>query len=622
MPETHAAMTRSEPAATPPTSASAPVPSTMVQKYGGTSVATAAKIQAAARRAVEARDAGARVAVVVSARGKTTDELIALAREIHPEPPAREMDMLVATGEQVSIALMAMAIDRLGHTAVSLTGGQMGMETDSVHGRARIRTITPARIEEGFAAGHIVILAGFQGTDQDGNITTLGRGGSDTTAVAIAAALGADVCEIHTDVDGIFTTDPRIVPDARKLAQISYDEMLELASVGAGVMHSRSIEFAKKYGVVIHVRNSGTSEPGTLIRPEDPTLEHVVVRGAALSKAEASVTVRHIPDRPGVVHAIFSAVAAAHVIVDMIVQNASAAGYTDISFTVGTADLPETLRIVGAVAERLEAAEVASATDVSKVSVVGLGMRTHSGVADRMFAALAAVGVNIRMITTSEIKISVLVDADAADEALRAVHAEFALAEPLPEHVDPVSHRPKPTAAAAGDEERLRGIARSLPAMEDILVSHVDADARQGRVTIAGIPDRPGVSAEVFRTVAAAGVAVDMIVQNVGHDGATRLTFSAPRADLPAARAAAEQALAKLGGGGVTTDDAMTILSVRGVGLRSHTGVAARLFSALADAAINIDLITTSELHVTVVVADADGPRAARVIAAAFGLDK
>ena len=298
----------------------------VVQKFGGTSVANAEKIRAAAERAIETKEAGHHVVVVVSARGHRTDELIELANEIHPSPPARELDMLMSTGEQESIALLAMAIHAQGHEAYSLTGGQMGIVTDSFHGKARIREISTTRINQILAEGKIAIVAGFQGIDLEQNITTLGRGGSDTTAVAIAAALGADVCEIYTDVEGVYTTDPRLVPDARKIDQISYDEMLELASVGAGVMHSRSIEFAKKFGVIIHVRHSGRNTEGTLIRPEHPSMEHVVVRGAALQRAEVRVTLEGVPDVPGVVYKIFSRIAAAHIVVDMIVQNASIDG--------------------------------------------------------------------------------------------------------------------------------------------------------------------------------------------------------------------------------------------------------------------------------------------------------
>lgn len=593
----------------------------VVQKFGGTSVATAEKILRAARRAIQAKQDGHDVAVVVSARGHTTDELIALAEEIHARPPARELDMLVATGEQVSIALLAIAIHSLGYEAVSLTGGQMGIVTDSIHGKARIRAIATDRIRSLFKEGKIAIIAGFQGVDQDQNITTLGRGGSDTTAVAIAAALQADVCEIYTDVDGVYTTDPRQVPSARKMTQISYDEMLELASMGAGVMHSRSIEFAKKYGVVIHVRNSGSDEPGTLIRPEAPEMEHVVVRGAALARDEVRVTIKGVPDVPGVVYRIFSSLSAAHVVVDMIVQNAPRNGRTEVSFTVGTGDLSKALELMRGVSADLRAEGVDHSTGVAKVSVVGLGMRTHSGVAERMFNALAAQKINIRMISTSEIKISVLVDADRASDALRAVHAEFQLDQPLPE-LD-LGYRLKSNAMVprSDSDERLKSIARKLSAMEDILVSNVSLDENQGRITLFGVPDKPGVASTVFSHIADANVPVDMIVQNVGEGDVTDLSFTVLRGDLETGAAAARQVLAEIGGGDVAADGAMAKIAVRGVGMRSHTGVASRMFETLAAAKVNIQLINTSELHITMVVDRAHGQAGVAALRQAFQLD-
>jgi aspartate kinase len=596
----------------------------VVQKFGGTSVADAEKILAAARRAIAAKDAGRHVAVVVSARGRTTDELIALANEIHPNPPARELDMLMATGEQESIALLAMAIHALGREAVSLTGGQVGIVTDSIHGKARIREISTARIRKAFDEGKIAIVAGFQGVDQDQNVTTLGRGGSDTTAVAIAAAVGADVCEIYTDVDGVYTTDPRLVPEARKIDQISYDEMLELASVGAGVMHSRSIEFAKKFGVVIHVRHAGTESEGTVIRPESPLLEHTVVRGAALVRSEARITIAGVPDVPGVVYRIFSRVAAAHVVVDMIVQNTSIDGRTEVSFTVSDVDLADALKVVGDVAREIGAERVEYGTDVSKVSVVGLGMKVHSGVADRMFQALAGRAINIRMITTSDIKISVLVAQEDAVEALRAVHEEFGLHEPLPEVHEGFAFHPKHELLQpkAVSPERLQAVARSLPTMEDILVGAVDYDDNQGCVTLRNVPDRPGVASRVFSAVALARIPVDMIVQNVGQDGCTVLSFTVLKSDLDAAADAARAVMAEIGGGEVHCDAEMTKISVRGVGMRSHTGVAARMFEALASQNVNIRMITTSELHITVVVARQDRRKALRALRDAFNLDE
>jgi aspartate kinase len=594
----------------------------VVQKFGGTSVANAEKVLAAARRAIRAKLAGHQVAVVVSARGHTTDELIDLAREIHPSPPSRELDQLLATGEQVSIALMAMAIDFLGHRAVSLTGGQIGIVTDSVHGKARIRSIDTTRLRTVLNAGNIAIVAGFQGIDADGNIMTLGRGGSDTTAVAVAAALGADVCEIYTDVDGVFTTDPRLVPEARRLERISYDEMLELASAGAGVMHSRSIEFAKKFGVVTRVRHSGHDGEGTEIRPESPIMEHTVVRGAAIAKEEARITFRSLPADGTGVDRIFTRLAENHVVVDMIVRNATTDGRSEISFTVTESDLARTLELAEPLVRETGAASVDHSTDVAKVSVVGLGMRTHSGVARRMFTALAAAKVNILMISTSEIKISVLVLKDEAPRALRAVHAEFELDKPFIEAAPETPRRPGSGGSADGAEERLKEIARSLPTMEDILVSDVESDERQGRVTVFGVPDRPGFASQVFSKVAEAGIPVDMIVQSAGTDGCAHISFTVMREDLAAAGRCAEEAMASLGGGKIETDAEMVKIAVRGVGMRTHTGVAFRMFRALASRNIPLPLINTSELHITVAVGRAHAPAALSAIRETFGLER
>src|ERR1041384_7494795 len=402
--------------------------SLIVQKFGGTSVADSQKILAAARKAVRAQQEGNQVVMVVSAMGKNPDVLVDLAHEISDEPPAREMDMLLSTGEQVSVALMAMAIHSLGHEAISLTGAQIGIKTDSTHTKARIQSISTARMKKLLDEGKIVIAAGFQGIDEDFNITTLGRGGSDTTAVALAAVLNADACEIYTDVDGVFTTDPRLVAEARKLDRVSHDEILELASLGAGVMHSRSIEFGKKFNVPIHVRNSASfsDEPGTIIGSESEGADRAV-SGAALTKNEAQITIAGVPDQPGTSYALFSKLFGVNVAVDMIVQNAGADGSADISFTVLEDALPKALAASKKAAAELGAESVLHDAGLSKVSIVGLGMATQTGVADRMFRALADAKINIEAITTSEIKVSVLVKRDQALPALRAVHSEFEL---------------------------------------------------------------------------------------------------------------------------------------------------------------------------------------------------
>ncbi|GAB62874.1 MAG: aspartate kinase [Candidatus Jettenia sp.] len=399
----------------------------IVQKFGGTSVANAERIRAAAKRIIETYKAGNKVIVVVSARGQTTDELIDLAYELTDNPSTRELDMLMSTGEQISIALVAMAIHALGYPAVSFTGGQVGIITDSYHTKARIRNISTNRIQKELENGTIVIVAGFQGVDANENITTLGRGGSDTTAVALASIMGADRCDIFTDVDGIYTADPRKVPYARKLDKVSYDEILELASLGAQVMHSRSIEFAKKYNVPLYVRSSFNNSEGTLICKEVKEMEDIVVSGVAVSKEDAKITIRAVPDVPGQAAKIFHEIARRNINVDMIIQNASIEGRADVTFTVPRSDLRIALETAEKIKNDLGAKEVMHDSKIAKLSVVGIGMRSHCGVAEKMFSVLADEKINIQMISTSEIKISCVIDDAHADRALRAVHTAFGL---------------------------------------------------------------------------------------------------------------------------------------------------------------------------------------------------
>ena len=399
----------------------------IVKKFGGTSVADVDCMRRVARRVWEAQQEGHRVVTVVSAMGKTTDDLIALAREVNPHPAERELDMLMSTGEQISSAILTMALHALGAEAVSLTGGQAGIYTDDVHTKAKILRIDPDRIHEQLDASRIVIVAGFQGLTPEQDIATLGRGGSDTTAVALAAALKADRCQIYTDVSGVFTADPRIVRNAVKLDEVSYDEMLELASLGAQVLQSRAVEFAKKYEVELEVLSSFTGEPGTVLRGEVERMENIVVRGVASDKNQAKVTVRAVSDRPGVAAAIFQALAAASINVDMIVQNVSREGHTDLSFTVPADDLRKSREVVEAMMDEVGATGITVDEDLAKVSVVGVGMRGHSGVACRMFTALADADINIDMIATSEIKISVGIKQDQADRAMQVLHDVFEL---------------------------------------------------------------------------------------------------------------------------------------------------------------------------------------------------
>jgi len=399
----------------------------IVQKYGGSSVADPERIRKVAKRIVATKRRGEKVVVVVSALGDTTDRLIELAHQIASEPSEREMDVLISTGEQVSVALLAMAIHSLGTRAISFTGPQVGIVTDSSHTKARILKINTDRIKEELRRGKIVIVAGFQGADINENITTLGRGGSDLTAVALAAALKASCCEIYTDVAGVYTADPRIVPRARKLSSISYDEMLEMASAGAKVLHNRSVEFAKRFDIPIRVRSSFSRGEGTMVTKERKCMENVVVRGVTLNTDEAKVSLRGVPDKPGVAARIFKIVADENINIDMIIQNIGAGGKSDISFTVLKRDLKRTLAIVRKIAETLGTEQVDFDENIARISIVGVGMRTHSGIAARMFGALASQKINIEMISTSEIKISCIVNKKYGQKAARVIHTKFGL---------------------------------------------------------------------------------------------------------------------------------------------------------------------------------------------------
>jgi aspartate kinase len=402
----------------------------VVQKYGGTSVGDVERMKRVADRVARTHQAGNQTVVVVSAMGDTTDELVSMAQKISPSPPGRELDMLLTAGERISMAMLAMALHHLEVPAKSFTGSQAGIITDAVHGKARILDITPGRVREALDAGNVVIVAGFQGVSQDTkDVTTLGRGGSDTTAVALAAALGADVCEIYTDVDGVFTADPRIVPDARKLDYVSFEEMLELAAQGAKVLQVRSVEFGRNHGVRIHVRSSFSHRPGTWVGPEEDKMEDAIISGVAHDTSEAKLTIQHVPDRPGVAARVFSELADNNVNVDMIVQNVSEDGRTDISFTFPRDETDRVRDVVGAIADDVGAEGLTIDTEIAKVSLVGAGMRTHPGVAAKMFQALADAGVNIEMISTSTIRVSVVIRKDDVETAVRTIHDAFALGE-------------------------------------------------------------------------------------------------------------------------------------------------------------------------------------------------
>jgi aspartate kinase len=404
----------------------------IVQKYGGTSVGSPERIRNVARKILETQREGCRVVAVISAMAGVTDNLIKLARETAPQPEERELDVLLATGEQAAIALTAMAINALGGRAISLTGAEAGILTDRAHTRAKIANITPRQIHALLAEDYVVIVAGFQGQNADGETTTLGRGGSDLTAIALAGALNADACQIFTDVDGVFTCDPRVVSDAKKIDEVSYDELLEMAGSGSKVMQSRAVEFAKKFGVEFEVRSSLKDAPGTIAKEETANMEDVVIRGISLERNQAKVTVDDVRDEPGIAGRIFSTIAKGNISVDMIVQSVSEHGTTDVSFTMHEADLPAATELLTPLVKEVQAAGLITKAGVAKLSVVGIGMRSHSGVAARLFDCLGKGGINIQLISTSEIKIAVVIDGQDADRAAQLTHEEFGLAKFVP----------------------------------------------------------------------------------------------------------------------------------------------------------------------------------------------
>src|SRR5213595_764433 len=404
----------------------------VVQKYGGTSVGTPKRIQSVARRLVATQRQDCQIVAVISAMAGATDNLLKLARQLSANPTERELDILLSTGEQAATALIAIAVNALGGRAISLTGAQAGILTDRNHAKARIANISPKQIHELLSDDYIVIVAGFQGQTPEGETTTLGRGGSDLTAIALAGALNADVCQIFTDVDGVFTCDPRLVTDAKKLDEVAYDELLEMSSAGSKVMQSRAVEFAKKFGIEFEVRSSFKTNTGTVAREASPSMEDVVIRGISLDRHQAKLTIAGVRDAPGMAGRIFSNIAAAHIIVDMIVQNASIAGTTDISFTIHEDELENARKILMPVIGEIGAIRLNTASGVAKLSVVGIGMRSHSGVAARLFKCLGRNGINIQLVSTSEIKIAVIVDEKDAERAAQLIHAEFGLGRLLP----------------------------------------------------------------------------------------------------------------------------------------------------------------------------------------------
>lgn len=590
----------------------------IVQKYGGTSVGSVERIQAVARRIGKTVEGGNSVVVVVSAMGKTTDTLVGLAREISSNPSRREMDMLLSTGEQVSIALLSMALQELGQLAISLTGAQVGIVTESEHSRARILEIKTDRIERHLNEGKVVVVAGFQGitNGEELEITTLGRGGSDTSAVALAAALGASQCEIYTDVPGILTTDPRLVPEAQLMDEITCDEMLELASLGAKVLHPRAVEIARNYGVPLLVRSSWTDDPGTRVISsvaQTRSLHNLEITKAVdaieFDGDQAKVALLRVPDRPGIAARLFGEIARQQVDVDLIIQSIHEGNLNDIAFTVLKGVLPKAEAVAEAIAPALrgavaqtQEAEVMVDRRTAKIAIAGAGMIGRPGIAAQMFAALADAGVNLEMISTSEVKVSCVIDREDCDRAIAALCLAFDL------HCSPVQ-MPN-TSPAAIDVPPVRGVA---------------LDRNQARLAIRHVPDVPGMAAKIFGVLAQKNISVDMIIQSqrcrIINDTPTRdLACTVARADAEVARAALQDLAQLWGWGEVVIDPQIAKVSIVGAGMVGHPGVAACMFDALAKQHINIQMITTSEIKISCAIAEEDGVKALQAIHDAFQL--
>lgn len=586
----------------------------IVQKYGGTSVGSVERIQAVARRIHGTAQVGNSVVVVVSAMGKTTDGLVKLAHEISPSPTRREMDMLLSTGEQVTIALLSMALQEIGQPAISLTGAQVGIVTEAEHTRARILHIETERLISHLNAGQVVVVAGFQGISNTSamEITTLGRGGSDTSAVALAAALKADFCEIYTDVPGILTTDPRLVPEAQLMKEITCDEMLELASLGAKVLHPRAVEIAKNYGVPLVVRSSWTDQPGTWVTSNKVQERAMVnlelarpVDAVEFDVDQAKVSLLRVPDRPGVAARLFNEIADQQVDVDLIIQSIHEGNSNDIAFTVNTPILKRAEAVASAIAPALRnndgsnEAEVLVERNTAKVSISGAGMIGRPGVAAKMFATLAKAGVNIQMISTSEVKVSCLVAAVDCDRAILSLCQEF----------------------------EVNASTRNVSYSNSIYstVCGVALDMNQSRLAIRHVPDQPGIAGKLFGLLAESNISVDMIIQSqrcrvIDGVPCRDIAFTTNRTDGENAQAKINQVAAQLGWGEVILDDAIAKVSVVGSGMVGQPGVAAKMFTALAQNQINIQMITTSEIKISCVVSEKEGVKALQIIHTAFGL--
>ncbi len=609
----------------------------IVQKYGGTSVGSVERIQAVAQRVSKTVKAGNSLVVVVSAMGKTTDGLVKLANEISPNPNRREMDMLLSTGEQVTIALLSMALQELGQPAISMTGAQVGIVTEAEHSRARILHIETTRLTRHIKAGKVVVVAGFQGISSAGEmeITTLGRGGSDTSAVALAAALQANFCEIYTDVPGILTTDPRLVPEAQLMDVITCNEMLELASLGAKVLHPRAVEIARNYGVPLVVRSSWTDDPGTWVtstRPQGRSLINLEIArpvdAVEFDINQARVALLRVPDKPGVAARLFGEIARQKVDVDLIIQSIHEGNSNDIAFTVTTPILKRAEAVAAAIAPALrnpsnpksDEAEVMVEHNIAKVSIAGAGMIGRPGVAAKMFATLAEAGVNIQMISTSEVKVSCVVDAAECDRAVTALCSAFEIEA---EEEDALTR-------GRSDAERIFDNFSASPRLSVTAsltppVCGVALDLNQARLAIRQLPDRPGMAAKLFGLLAQHNISVDMIIQSQRCrviDGIPRrdIAFTVSQMDGENAKQLLTQVAAELGWGEVVLDSAIAKVSIVGTGMVGQPGVAAKMFEALAQQQINIQMIATSEIKTSCVVAQDQGVKALQAIHTAFGL--
>ncbi|MFM2433198.1 MAG: hypothetical protein RLZZ511_4412 [Cyanobacteriota bacterium] len=591
----------------------------IVQKYGGTSVGTVERIQAVAERVKRTVAAGNSVVVVVSAMGKTTDGLVKLAGDLSANPNRREMDMLLATGEQVTIALLSIALMEIDQPAISLTGAQVGILTEAQHTKARILQIAPDRIERHLEEGKVVVVAGFQGvsSQEDWDITTLGRGGSDTSAVALAAALKADFCEIYTDVPGILTTDPRLVPEAKLMAEITSDEMLELASLGAKVLHPRAVEIARNYGMPLVVRSSWSEEPGTWVRSPQVTARSLEgleiarpVDGVEFDTNQAKVALLRVPDQPGVAAKLFNEISQHSLDVDLIIQSVHEGNNNDIAFTVETGSLKQAEAVAQAILPALtqgqptptaeEAADVMIEQQIAKVSIAGAGMIGRPGVAAEMFTALSQAGINIRMISTSEVKVSCVIDAAQCDAAIATLCKTFEIETSTVDH----------TSKASTEAATVRGVA---------------LDLKQARVAIRHVPDVPGMAARIFTLLATHNISVDMIIQSqrcrVVNGIMTRdIAFTVAQMDAAGAKAAIAAARGELNCGEIIVDDAIAKVSIVGSGMVGQPGVAGKMFAALYQQGINIQMIATSEIKVSCVVSEADGVKALQAVHTAFEL--